>query len=421
MHIGNYTPHPLINGLSDHDGQILQLTNLSLNISTQPNETKIIHNFCKHNIHNFKTNLRYEIWDTVFGKHDVNEIFNNFHNTFLRIFHSIFPEKKIQIQNKDKTWITKGIQTSIKNKKELYLKCRNSSNHKLKIYYKSYCKLLTKIIRQAKTLHYSNQILKSDNKSRTLWNIVKSQTGKKIIKDEVSILDTNGAIIHNKQKIANSFNDYFSTIAENLLQPYHAGSRMKQTNLTLKRDLPNNIRKPYPNIKYKYTSTQEIEKIIKSLKSKNAHGYDGVSTRILKWSAPYISSPLTYIFNKALEKGVYPIRLKYSTTVPIYKTGDRLNMSNFRPISLLISFSKILEKIIYNRINAHINLYKILVDEQYGFRENTSTDNAAYMLLLEIITALNNKQILGGIFATFARLLIALIMKFYCVNWSFME
>ena len=76
----------------------------------------------------------------------------------------------------------------------------------------------------------------------------------------MAILDTNGVIIHNKQKIANSFNDYFSTVAENLLQPYHAGSTMKQANSTLKRDLPNNIRKPYPNIKYKYTSTQEIEK-----------------------------------------------------------------------------------------------------------------------------------------------------------------
>jgi fructose-1,6-bisphosphatase/inositol monophosphatase family enzyme len=67
-------------------------------------------------------------------------------------------------------------------------------------------------------------------------------------------------------------------------------------------------------------------------------------------------------------------------------------MSNFRPISLLISFSKILEKIIYNRINAHITLYKILPEEQYGFRDNASTGNVAYTILLEIITALNNKQ-----------------------------
>ena len=73
-------------------------------------------------------------------------------------------------------------------------------------------------------------------------------------------------------------------------------------------------------------------------------------------------------------------------------------MSNFRPVSLLLSFSKILEMIIYNRIKTHITLYKILVDEQYGFRDNTSTDNAAYNLLLNITTALNNKQIVGGIF-----------------------
>ena len=111
-HVGNYTLHPLINGLSDHNGQILQLNNI--NISTQLNKTKTVRNFSKHNIQNFKTHLSYEIWDTIFGKQDVNEIFNNFHNIFLRIFHSSFPENKIQLQDKGKTWITKGIQTSIK-------------------------------------------------------------------------------------------------------------------------------------------------------------------------------------------------------------------------------------------------------------------------------------------------------------------
>jgi hypothetical protein len=229
------------------------------------------------------------------------------------------------------------------------------------------------------------------------------------MKDEMLILDTNGSLIDNKQKIANSFNDYFSSIVRNLLQPHQDDSKVKQTNSALKRDSSINTSKPYPNMKYKYISTRELEKIIKSLKPKAAHGYDGVSTRILKWSAPYISTPLTYIFNKALEKGVYPTRLKYSTIVPIYKTGDKFNMSNFRPISLLISFSKILEMIIYDRIKTHITLYKILADEQYGFRDNTSTDNAAYNLLLNITTALNNKQIVGGIFCDLSK-------AFDCVN-----
>jgi hypothetical protein len=146
----------------------------------------------------------------------------------LRIFHSNFPEKEIKLQHKDKTWITKGILTYIKNKMELYLKCRNSNNHKLKSYYKLYCKLLSKIIRQAKALHYKNQILKSNNKSKTVWDILKSQTGKKKMKEVISILDTNGTLTYNKQEIANSFNDHFSTVVENLLQPHQDNSVTKQ-------------------------------------------------------------------------------------------------------------------------------------------------------------------------------------------------
>jgi hypothetical protein len=80
------------------------------------------------------------------------------------------------------------------------------------------------------------------------------------MKDEMSILDANGPLTYNKQKIANSFNDYFSSIIQNLLQSHQDGSKAKQTNSALKRDLPINISKPYPNIKYKYVSTQEIEK-----------------------------------------------------------------------------------------------------------------------------------------------------------------
>jgi len=128
-----------------------------------------------------------------------------------------------------------------------------------------------------------------------------------------------------------------------------------------------------------YTSTKEIENIIKSLKTKNAHGYNEISVTVLKWSAPFTSSPLTYIFNKSLEMGSFPSRLKYSTVIPIFKAGDKLNIPNFRPISLLVSFSKIFKKIIYTRIYAHVVQNQILADEQYRFRSSFSTDNAPYI------------------------------------------
>jgi hypothetical protein len=73
-------------------------------------------------------------------------------------------------------------------------------------------------------------------------------------------------------------------------------------------------------------------------------------------------------------------------------------MSNYRPISLLPTFSKILEKVIYKWLLSHLNKYNILVEEQFGFRENSSTALAPYNLLDNIYMALNNKCIVGGIF-----------------------
>jgi Notch-like protein len=74
------------------------------------------------------------------------------------------------------------------------------------------------------------------------------------------------------------------------------------------------------------------------------HGYDGITTNMLKVSAPYISSPLNYIYYKSIRSGTFPTRLKYSIVKPIFKKCDRGNMANYRPISLLTSFSKVCEK-----------------------------------------------------------------------------
>jgi Notch-like protein len=89
-------------------------------------------------------------------------------------------------------------------------------------------------------------------------------------------------------------------------------------------------------------STHEIEKIIKSLKCKNTVGYDEISAHILKLSRPYIISPLTYIFNAVLNTGTFPDRLKYAIIKPIFKKGDDQHITNYKPISLLTSFSKVI-------------------------------------------------------------------------------
>jgi hypothetical protein len=138
---GNYAICPLVNGLSDHDAQIMKLNNI--NVIRQSSETKTLRNFNKYSITEFQIKLSY---DNIFGENDVNTIFNNFLNTYLRIFNSRFT-KKIQFKRNGNTWMTKGMKTSCVHKRELYMNCRNSNGIKLKEYYKLYCKILSKVIK----------------------------------------------------------------------------------------------------------------------------------------------------------------------------------------------------------------------------------------------------------------------------------
>jgi hypothetical protein len=149
---------------------------------------------------------------------------------------------------------------------------------------------------------------------------------------------------------------------------------------------------------WQYASTYEIEKIIKSLRTKNTCGFDEISNRIIKLSAPFIISPLTYICNVVLSTAVFSDRLKYAIIQPIFKKGNKQEISNYRPISLLTSFSKIIEKLNYARLLAHIDMNSVLVHKQYGFRTHSSTEKAAITLINSILTAMSNNLIVGGIF-----------------------
>ena len=110
-----------------------------------------------------------------------------------------------------------------------------------------------------------------------------------------------------------------------------------------------------------------------------------------------------------LSTGIFPDRLKYAVIKPVFKKGDKQDISNYRPISLLTSFSKVVEKIIYARLHAHIVTNNILVQEQYGFRTKTSTEHAAFALINSILTAMNRNQIVGGVFCDLQK-------AFNCVN-----
>ncbi|MCL2320741.1 MAG: hypothetical protein FWC47_01390, partial [Oscillospiraceae bacterium] len=112
------------------------------------------------------------------------------------------------------------------------------------------------------------------------------------------------------------FNNYFLTVSENIIKNIRL-NKQHDTYNSPNYYLLNQPRRVFPNINFKNTPPKEIENIIKSLKAKESYGYDEITTKILKIGAPpFISSPLSYIFNRSMLPGIFPIRLKYATIKP---------------------------------------------------------------------------------------------------------
>jgi len=130
----------------------------------------------------------------------------------------------------------------------------------------------------------------------------------------------------NQNKIANIFNKYFISIADAVNSDNSKHINTSMTNPISY--LTNNLRRPFPKISWQYASTYEIEKIIKSLRTKNTCRYNEISNRIIKLTVQFIISPLTYICNAVLSTGVFPDRLKYAVVKPIYKKGNKQEISN---------------------------------------------------------------------------------------------
>jgi Notch-like protein len=129
----------------------------------------------------------------------------------------------------------------------------------------------------------------------------------------------------------------------------------------------------FPSINIIPTTETEIESIIHSLKSKNTSGYDEIRSKILKACSSVISRPLSHICNHSVHTGIFPGHLKISVIKPLYKKGDKASVTNYRPIALITTFSKVFEKVICSMLSHHIQMKNILVPEQFCFQKGIST------------------------------------------------
>ena len=125
------------------------------------------------------------------------------------------------------------------------------------------------------------------------------------------------------------------------------------------------------------------------LKNKSSYGPDNISSKLLKKILPIVVNPLCHLFNLSFQTGYIPIQLKTAKVVPIFKSGDKHKFTNYRPISLLSSISKLLEKLVAKQMAGYLNKHKLLYKHQYGFRKGHSTIHPVLQFLDKIMDSLN--------------------------------
>ena len=142
----------------------------------------------------------------------------------------------------------------------------------------------------------------------------------------------------------------------------------------------------------------EIAKIMRDCKPKKSTGYDGINMNIIKIVIKSISKPLVYICNLSLSSGIFHDDKKIARVISLYKAGEKALFTNYRPVSLLLQFSKILEHIYYSRLDKFISKHDILSNSRWGFRQNMSTNLALVDLVEELPSSIDKKNKTIGVF-----------------------
>ena len=128
------------------------------------------------------------------------------------------------------------------------------------------------------------------------------------------------------------------------------------------------------------TDSYEITNVVANLKNKASSGFDDIPVTVIRKCISAITEPLMSLINCSFRTGRFPEKQKIAKVYPVFKAEAENEFENYRPISVLPSFSKIFEKVAYRRLNDYLMANSVLSDSQYGFRSNHST----FMALLEM-------------------------------------
>jgi hypothetical protein len=388
----------ILTDVADHFGTFYIVNDSNRNTDKPTFITK--RKFTKTNMTKFKQLLCDRDFSEIINYDCPNSAYDKFMSIYKTIFNETFPLLKTRFNKKymkRDPWVSTGLLASARHKAKLFKKKLSKPTDENIKCYKNYLNLFNKAKRELKRNYYSHLLELNKNNMKNTWSVLKQAIGKQNDKSNwPQTFKIDNKYISGETEITNSFNKYFSkigkTTSENVPKTY------KKVNDYLKTPQINSI----------FLETIEPDQVLEitnKLKPKLSTGHDEISSKLLQESIEYIKYPLTHIINRSIITGIVPNQLKIAKVIPIHKSADPTELKNYRPISLLPAFSKIFERIMYNKVMSFLNSNNILYKHQYGFREKHSTIHPIIHLLNQCAIANNStpKQVTLSIFCDLSK------------------
>lgn len=326
----------------------------------------------------------------IYTSHDVNLATDLFLNKLISLLQThtisfVIPCRLRTI----KPWVTTGLVRCMRNRDNMHKSVKANPNNLILVQtYKRYRNFCNDLLKRLRREFERSEFNKVKNNPKKTWKVIKSitQTGKETI-PPLELLNN----FSDSQVSINSVNSYFSNIGKKLASKIIHASVTETTVPKLTYSQLNSMVLPG-------VSEQEVIDVIRGLRGDCASGWDGIPPKLFKLACPALAPVITYVCNLAIESGKFPNSLKKAIVHPIYKSGDRDSVNNYRPISVLPTLSKVLEKILNKALSGFLDSNKIISDYQFGFRKNISTEDAVSSLVKHTVAEIERKQKCLGIF-----------------------
>ena len=327
-------------------------------------------------------------WDSILDC-DLDEATNNFTKALIVAAQASIPIRTISSKADNKPWFTAELKREIRKRERLYKIAKRRNTDYDWERWRRQRNITTDTNKRLKDQYIQSQVAKllaHKKDPRSYHHILKNIMGKSVARRMPPLIAHDGTPITDEYDKATILNDYFAS----------------QTRLeTHGRQVPT-IMPPFPPIaalSEVRVTEPEVLKILNGLDINKSSGSDDIPNKLLKICALLIASPLTKLFNKSLQLGRFPLSWKKACVTPIFKQkGSSSDPTNYRPISLLPNLSKVLEKLVFNKIYAHLTNNNLLTEKQSGYRPGHSTQIQLLYLSHQLYSALNEGQNFTAVF-----------------------